>query len=275
MTYSWSRTVVYLRRHMKSIVDSSSSFSQPQLEAQMRVAVLGIVQSVMLMFQLAYQTVILLMVLKLTVLPLVSGVEFILEEIFYLSSFFSLTSVTWLSFFYFINIVPNTGKCFIWMKGHIKMVVYVIMGLEKLFMFIYECIYITSQFIVKKQPFNSTTLNATLESSEINEFFSVNTIFMIIHGTYLLACFVTMTYSWSRTVVYLRRHMKSIVDSSSSFSQPQLEAQMRVAVLGIVQSVILMAVGLWGHREHIFMEHLVSGCLTSDPGHRLDRLRNL
>ena len=117
-----------------------------------------------LMFQLAFQTVILLKILKLTVLPLVSGVEFILQEIFYLSSFFSLTSLTWLSFFYYINIVPNTGKCFVWIKEHIKMVVYVIMGLEKLFMFTSECIYITSKFRFKKQPFNSTTLNATLES---------------------------------------------------------------------------------------------------------------
>ncbi|XP_046903559.1 insulin-like growth factor-binding protein complex acid labile subunit [Hypomesus transpacificus] len=37
----------------------------------------------------------------------------------------------------------------------------------------------------------------------------------------------------------------------------------------------LMTVGLWGHGEHIFMEHLVSDCLTSDPGHKLDSLRDL
>lgn len=194
----------------------------------------------MVMFSFLHQTTIMFFVCQVAITPFVYGLYLTLKQLFYFTNVVNLSSVTWLSILYYINIVPNNGQLFIWIKRRIKNVVYFGLVLDRGIVLTAGVLDYVSTLRPEEQPLNSSSsFNVTAElSSDRDVFFYLGKMCTVIYSFHLLISFGTMILSWSSTYIYLRRHMKRMEESSSSFSQPQLQSQMRVTVTGLVQAAL-------------------------------------
>ncbi|XP_073701155.1 uncharacterized protein [Garra rufa] len=151
----------------------------------------------------------------------------------------------WISIFYYVSIVPQQHPIFIWIKRNINTIIYVGFGLNQIVLLISLSLGGVMYFLLEPVPnnFTSSELNQTsaAESTDLFLFHAAN-------FTYLLYCtcpLVTLLFSWGKTFVYLRKHMKKMGQSSHSFSQPQQKSQMRVTVTGMIQAALFLPSSLW------------------------------
>uniref|UniRef100_A0A673KRY8 Taste receptor type 2 member 9-like n=1 Tax=Sinocyclocheilus rhinocerous TaxID=307959 RepID=A0A673KRY8_9TELE len=129
----------------------------------------------------------------------------------------------WISIFYYISIVPQQHPIFIWIKRNMNAILYIGFILNQTVLLI------------------SLSMGAVILESDLY-------LFHVANFTYLLYCtcpLFTLLFSWGKTFVYLREHMKKMGQSGESFSQPQQKSQMRVTVTGMVQAALFLPSSLW------------------------------
>ncbi|XP_050976016.1 taste receptor type 2 member 9-like [Labeo rohita] len=153
----------------------------------------------------------------------------------------------WISIFYYVSIVPQQHPTFIWIKRNINAIIYIGFGLNQMVLLISLSMGAVMYFLLEPvtNNFTSSKLNQTssAESSEINLH-----LFHVANFTYFLYCtcpLFTLLFSWGKTLVYLREHMKRMGRSGESFSQPQQKSQMRVTVTGMIQAALFLPSSLW------------------------------
>ncbi|XP_016389881.1 taste receptor, type 2, member 203 [Sinocyclocheilus rhinocerous] len=153
----------------------------------------------------------------------------------------------WISIFYYISIVPQQHPIFIWIKRNINAILYVGFVLNQIVLLISLSMGTVMYFLLGPVPnnFTSLELNKTSPAESVE---SDLYLFHVANFTYLLYCtcpLFTLLFSWGKTFVYLREHLKKMGQSSESFSQPQQKSQMRVTVTGMVQAALFLPSSLW------------------------------
>uniref|UniRef100_A0A8C9WID0 Taste receptor type 2 n=1 Tax=Scleropages formosus TaxID=113540 RepID=A0A8C9WID0_SCLFO len=248
MALSWSFTLVYLCRHMKRMERGDSSFSLSRLRSQLRVTIMGIVQTVLslLFFCFSflnwyyvgqydkdgylYQGIILFFSFG-TTLNLGLSQSLLRKR----AADLSMSSCMWLSVFYYTKIVPVQQDFLIWIKRNSKTIIYC--GLLWDSSIIVTIIALNSSFTCSEVSTNFTgnLLNfSALVNVEANTLLSIESLEHI----HMLIFIILMGVSWSFTLVYLCRHMKRMERGDSSFSLSRLRSQLRVTIMGIVQTVL-------------------------------------
>uniref|UniRef100_A0A8C1T4A6 Taste receptor type 2 n=1 Tax=Cyprinus carpio TaxID=7962 RepID=A0A8C1T4A6_CYPCA len=148
----------------------------------------------------------------------------------------------WISIFYYISIVPQQHPIFIWIKRNINSVLYVGFVLNQIVLLMSLSMGTVMYFLRGPVPNNFTSLerNKTLTADQY--------LFHVANFTYLIYCtcsLFTLLFSWGKTFVYLREHLKNMGQSSESFSLPKQKSQMRVTVTGMVQVALFLPSSLW------------------------------
>ncbi|KAI5628079.1 taste receptor type 2 member 10, partial [Silurus asotus] len=176
----------------------------------------------------------------------------VIIEIILFSMRISVTSSLWLNVFYVCQIVPAECSVFICLKRNIKFFIYSAMIADKIFfMFGFsEGIALTvaeTEFPHSYEYDSNATY--TIQWDEVHaKIYTLYYIFIVnlwLRFSYLLLCLFVMLTSSCATILYLRKHMKSMEASSSSLSSPCLQRQMRVTITGIIQTFLYFLCSVW------------------------------
>ncbi|XP_036430595.1 taste receptor type 2 member 8-like [Colossoma macropomum] len=164
----------------------------------------------------------------------------------------SVTSILWLNVFYYCQIVPSQHPSFIWLKKNIRVFIYSALIMDKFFFMFEFSIGIAYSTIYREfDEYNAeTNFNTTYSQwyaihkkmDRVNDLLRADT---WIRFAYFLLCLCVMSASSCATVLYLWRHMKSMEESSSSFSSPRLQKQMRVTITGSIQAFLYFFCSTW------------------------------
>ncbi|XP_053089830.1 taste receptor type 2 member 114-like [Pangasianodon hypophthalmus] len=170
----------------------------------------------------------------------------VIEEILFLTMKTSATSSLWLNVFYYYQIVPAQYSVFIYLKRNIRLSIYSFMIAEKIFFLfgfsenIAFCAFFDQLY---NSEFFTTQWNET--SAKLDRLYDCILVDTWLRCGYLLLCLCVMLTSSCATILYLRKHVKSIEGSSSSFSSPRLQRQMRVTLTGIIQTFLFFLCLVW------------------------------
>uniref|UniRef100_A0A8C9TRK5 Taste receptor type 2 n=1 Tax=Scleropages formosus TaxID=113540 RepID=A0A8C9TRK5_SCLFO len=262
MALSWGTTLVYLYRHMKRMETSGNSFFSSRLRSQLRVTILGIVQTGL------HTSCSFLAVMDWFYLSRYDQQDYITSTAYSLFSFgstvvlglgqsmlaFSTMSCgVWLRLFYYTKIVPAQRAFSVWIKRNIKTIVYCGLVEDRLFLSL-ELFYAATTFSsLKNRNVTLSSMNETIILFD-NALYSTGT-FSVLQLIYVIFFIGTMTLSGVGTLVYLCRHMKRMETSDSPFSSSRVKTQLRVTIMGIIQTCLhaicflLILLG-WFHIEY-------------------------
>ncbi|KAG9271263.1 taste receptor type 2 member 60-like [Astyanax mexicanus] len=171
----------------------------------------------------------------------------------------NFASNAWISIFYYMKIVPHKHPISLWIKRNIKVLTYSGYVLEQILLSSSIALGMVSYLLPPPQPppaqnpSNSTSarLNGTNIAPEtLSSFlFKQSTKVFLLYSAFPICA---LSISWGRTFIYLRGHMKRMEQSTSPFSQPQQQNQMRVTVMGIVQALLFIPSSVWSLIISIF-----------------------
>lgn len=147
----------------------------------------------------------------------------------------------WISIFYYMKIVPQHWKVFIWVKKNIKAIVFAGFVFEQtLLMSALSMGTVSYLTQLPTDDLNETMLTRrTVVNSHL---YIVSTRMFLI---YLICPFCTLLVSWGRTFFYLRRHIRRMEQTTGSSSHPQQKNNMLVTVIGIVQTALFIPTSLY------------------------------
>ncbi|XP_047011863.1 taste receptor type 2 member 114 [Ictalurus punctatus] len=164
----------------------------------------------------------------------------------------SVTSSLWLNVFYYCQIVPAQWSVFIYLKRNIRFFIYSALIADKIFfMFGFsEGIALTAVQVelydLYEYDLNMTyTIQRDEAHTKMDKLYFIFQVDMWLRFSYLLLCLFVMLTSSCATILYLRKHMKSMERSSSAFSSPRLQRQMRVTITGISQTFLYFLCLAW------------------------------
>ncbi|XP_017546941.2 taste receptor type 2 member 1-like [Pygocentrus nattereri] len=165
----------------------------------------------------------------------------------------SVTSILWLNVFYYCQIVPAQHPPFIWMKKNIRVFIYSALIMDKFFFMFefslgiaYRATYREFDEYNAETNFNTTHLQwYAVIHKKLDTVSDVLYADTWIRLAYFLLCLFVMSASSCATVLYLQRHMKSMEESSRSFSSPRLQKQMRVTITGSIQALLYFLCSTW------------------------------
>ncbi|KAK3543220.1 hypothetical protein QTP70_013691 [Hemibagrus guttatus] len=167
---------------------------------------------------------------------LVVNVAIILQA--YCSSF-SINA--WISIFYYMKIVPQHWKVFLWIKKNIKGAVFAGFLFDQTLLM--SALSIGAASYLTPSP--GAALNVTMFEGKtvVNRaLYKLSTRMVLV---YLICPACTLLVSWGRTFFYLRRHIKRMEQTTGSCSHPQQKNHMRVTVMGIVQTALFLPTSLY------------------------------
>ncbi|KAI4878505.1 hypothetical protein NFI96_029732 [Prochilodus magdalenae] len=153
----------------------------------------------------------------------------------------SFSTSAWISLFYYMTIVPQHSAAFIRIKKHIKVVV--IAG------FFFDQLLLLSALSMGALAYLHTTPEANSTSSSLHatevegpgvankSLFKLATRVFLLYFVFPIC---SLSVAWGRTFVYLRTHIRRMKESTGSSSSPQQKNQMRVTVMGIVQTALFV-----------------------------------
>lgn len=154
----------------------------------------------------------------------------------------SMTSYVWLTFYYYIQIVPAQRALFIWVKKNIKFVIYMVLLLDGMIFLFNDAVAVANIIHLN----GLIDINGTLTEHRSDELYLMKEAGFFIIKVHILICLCIMTVCSLSTVRYLHRHMRSVSQSGSSFST--LQSQMRITITGISQGVLYFLYGTF----HLF-----------------------
>lgn len=177
----------------------------------------------------------------------------VIVELLFFTMRTSITSSLWLNVFYYYQIVPAQRSLSIYLKRNIRFFIYSSIIAEKIFFLFAFSENIASAVLFDKL---SNSKISAAQWNETNARFNTMMVFVMVDTWlecgYLSLCLCVMLTSSYATVLYLRNHMKSMEGSSSSFSSPRLQRQMRVTITGIIQAFIFLLCLIWMIVEDLF-----------------------
>uniref|UniRef100_A0AAR2LUY7 Taste receptor type 2 n=1 Tax=Pygocentrus nattereri TaxID=42514 RepID=A0AAR2LUY7_PYGNA len=242
-------TVLYLWRHMKSMQESSSSFSA-HLQKQMRVTITGIIQALLYFlcsFKLHEHILCTVILLYSFGTAINMGIDLVLFSVRA-----SVTCSLWLNVFYYSQIVPAQHSVSIWLKKNIRVFTYFALILDKTYNLFGFIINISDNAVFFTECFKYTagvnntdaTQNRTFATSILLSNMVLINFWIRLGLTLLNLC--AMSAASCATTLYLWRHVKSMEkNSSSSLSSPHLRKQMRVTITGIIQALLYFICSTW------------------------------
>lgn len=175
----------------------------------------------------------------------------VIVEMLFFTMRTSVTSSLWLNVFYYYQIVPAHHPVSVYLKRNIQFFIYSSIIAEKIFFLFGFCGNIASSVLYDQlfySGFYTTQWNAT-KFDTMDFFLSVD---MWLQCGYLSLCLCVMLTSSCATILYLQKHMKSMEGSSSSFSSPRLQRQMRVTITGIIQTFLFFFCLVWMIVKELF-----------------------
>ncbi|XP_073668117.1 uncharacterized protein [Paramisgurnus dabryanus] len=175
----------------------------------------------------------------------------------------SFTASLGLNVFYYFQIVPARQPFLIWVKTHIKLLIYLILFFGNIFIIsglIWTFIGINVCFNFKVYRHSSSASLNSSSPSLNSSFASLNITFeypligdpcylkmtdFCLRCVYFLVGLGIMVASNTSTVLYLWRHVRRM-ENSSSFPAPHYQNQKRVTILSIIQTLLffIYSVGL-------------------------------
>lgn len=170
------------------------------------------------------------------------------KALVYLTYSSCFSSNAWMSQFYYIKIVPHRWAVLIWINKHVEAVVCAGFLVDQIVLLTAISIG-TVPYLLPSSPFNSTAslLNGTATDPQRSLSLKLAEFCNLIYILYLTVPVLTLTFSWGKTFVYLRGHIKKMAQSTgpASGASPQQQNQMRVTVMGIVQTALFLPSCLW------------------------------
>ncbi|XP_056321319.1 uncharacterized protein LOC130234984 [Danio aesculapii] len=269
MLASGISTVIYLWKHMKRMEKNSTFFSVLRNKQQMRLTIIGIIQTVLFSIGLLWLMGEELLVdfgvfldggrLLRSVMALYSfGVNILLNAspwIYDISGsaiFFAMwtgfTTSLWLNVCYFFQIVPVQWPFLVWMKQHIRLIVYSALSADRLFFlseFLFRVILEMTEIPATRFNLTSGRENITSKSNLRPNTVEIYITYLSIRGCIFVLCVVVMLASGISTVIYLWKHMKRMEKNSTFFSVLRNKQQMRLTIIGIIQTVLFSIGLLW------------------------------
>lgn len=184
----------------------------------------------------------------------------------------SVTAYLWLNVFYYCQIVPAKCSFFIWLKINIRFFIYSALIADKVF-FLFGLSAGIMCSVVHVET-NENNLNTTytqfvdIQKAKMDSLQVVFVVDMWLRCGYLSLCLCVMLTANFATILYLRKHMKTMEGSISSFSSPCLQTQMRVTVTGIIQTFLSFFCLVWMIMEDVLLQYAdlygyISGTLIS------------
>ncbi|KAI5107320.1 taste receptor, type 2, member 201, tandem duplicate 1, partial [Silurus meridionalis] len=170
----------------------------------------------------------------------------VIAEMLFFTMRTSVTSSLWLNVFYYCQIVPAQCSVFIFLKRNIRIFIYSSIIAEKIFFLLGFSGRV--EYIVLCQQQLNTASNTTpwheirAKMMKLDDFLAVE---VWLQCAYLLLCLFVMLTSSCVTILYLQKHMDRMKESSSSFSSPCLQKQMRVTITGVLQTFIYFLCLTW------------------------------
>lgn len=147
----------------------------------------------------------------------------------------------WISIFYYMKIVPQHCKVFIWIKKNIKGAVFA--G------FLFDQTFLMSAFLIGAAsyliPLPGDALNMTMFMGKTvvnGALYKLSTRMVLV---YFICPACTLLTSWGRTFFYLRRHIRRMEQTTGSCSHPKQKNHMRVTIMGIVQTSLFLPTSLY------------------------------
>lgn len=144
----------------------------------------------------------------------------------------------WMSFYYYVQIVPSQRALLIWVKRHIRSFICVAFLFDEIFIWI--CSAMTS---AKRLLQGFTCTNSTQTEHCNSELDITNLVSFWIVKLRILCCLCVMTVCNFSIVRYLCRHIKSVAHFRVSKSTPGSQSQMRTAACGLFQGVLFLLHG--------------------------------
>lgn len=139
----------------------------------------------------------------------------------------------WISIFYYMKIVPQHWKLFIWVKKNIKAIVCAGFLFDQTLLMSALSMGSASYLI----PSPTDHLNETMSTVLNGHLYMVS---IRVFLAYLICPSYTLSISWGRTFFYLRRHIRRMEQTNGSSSYPQQKTHIRVTVMGIVQTALFI-----------------------------------
>ncbi|TSK92900.1 hypothetical protein Baya_5614 [Bagarius yarrelli] len=177
------------------------------------------------------------------ILPSYMAYSFVVEMILFAMRT-SVTSSLWLNVFYYCQIVPAQHPVLICLKRNLLLFIYTALIADKIFFMVgfSEGLALVQAFKdfydLYDYDFNITyTVQWHEAYANLKVVKFVFFVDMWIRFIYLLLCLIVMLTSSCATILYLRRHMKSLEESLSS---PRLQRQMRVTMTSIIQTSLYL-----------------------------------
>lgn len=149
----------------------------------------------------------------------------------------TVTCFVWLSFYYYIQIVPSQTARLMWVKRNISPFIYTALLLEEIFLVLHGALDAASEII------QFSNWNGSQTEHSWNGLYTTSQVTFFIDKLHILGCLSIMTVSNFSTVHYLYRHMKSV--AWNSFSTPKIQSQMRVTIAGGFQIVLSLFYGVF------------------------------
>lgn len=144
----------------------------------------------------------------------------------------------WIGIFYYLKIVPQHWKVFMWIKKNIKAIIVAGFLLDQTLLMTALSMgmasYLTPSSLNETTMIGKTVLNTRL--------YTVSTRMFLV---YIICPTYTLLISWGKTFFYLRRHMRRMEESSGSSARSQQKNHMRVTITGIVQTALFVPASLY------------------------------
>lgn len=150
----------------------------------------------------------------------------------------NMVSSVWMSFYYYVQIVPSQRALLIWVKRHIRSFICMAFVFDEIFILV--CSVVTSG---KNLLQGFTCTNSTQTEHCNSEVDITNLVSFCMVKLRILCCLCVMTVCNFSVVRYLCRHIKSVAHFRVSKSTPGSQSQTRTAACGLFQGVLFLLYG--------------------------------
>ncbi|KAK2850427.1 hypothetical protein Q7C36_009210 [Tachysurus vachellii] len=157
----------------------------------------------------------------------------------------------WISIFYYMKIVPQHCKVFVWVKKNINGIVFAGFLFDQTLLLSALSMGAASYLM----PPTAEDLNVTMfrGGPVVNgTLYKLSTRLVLV---YLICPSCTLLISWGRTFFYLRRHIRRMERNTGSCFHPQQKNHMRVTIMGIVQTALFLPTSLYAMTMVLLFTH--------------------
>lgn len=162
----------------------------------------------------------------------------------------SMTSSVWLSFYYYVQIVPNLNAVLMWTKRNIKSFTYGIFLYNEIVIACGASLNFSTMYLQTCFPSTSNCTDTTVQEDLLMA--TSNCVLTLIKVHILCGMALTGVCNCSMGL-YLLRHIKSL--TREGFAASIVHGQLRVAVTGFVQGAFFLISGLFYFLDTLSFEY--------------------